>query len=65
MALKKGKVCDLCDKKLSKDEIGASKKLFQNQFYCFGCMESEFDMKLEDVYDLIEQWKEAGCTAFQ
>ena len=60
--------CRSCSKvNLSKDEIGLNKKLFSEkikEFYCLDCLAEYLDVNKDDLLIKIEEYKEAGCTAF-
>lgn len=61
-------VCTSCGKmSLSKDEVGASKKLLgieTNQLYCIDCLAEYLEVTPEEIYEKIEQFKEEGCELF-
>ena len=60
-------LCAACEKKLERDEIGASKKLINREtetFYCTDCLAARFKIRAEDIKKLIENFKRAGCTLF-
>lgn len=61
--------CDACDKlELSKDEIGACKKLLGKDsanFYCLDCLSQYLDFQVDELKAKIEQFKSDGCTLFQ
>ena len=60
--------CAHCDKeKLSKNEIGLNKKLIHRQIermMCLTCMADYFEMKEEDLKEMIERLKQQGCSLF-
>jgi len=63
----KNKQCDICSNILSKDEIGLSKKLLEESYYTFLCMEclAEYmDVSIDEVKYLVERFKEEGCALF-
>lgn len=61
--------CSSCWKTpLSKDEIGASKKLLgtdTEQLYCIDCLAAYLDVTPEDINDKIQMFKEDGCELFK
>ena len=61
--------CTSCRKiPLSKDEIGASKKLLgtnTKELYCIDCLAAYLEVTPEDIYDKIEMFKEDGCELFK
>lgn len=59
--------CSLCGKKISKDEIGISKKLLQSDdrhCMCITCLSDYLDCEIEDLQVKICEFKEQGCTLF-
>ncbi len=62
------KVCYVCGKELSKDEIGLTKKLIDkktNKFYCLTCLAEYLEVTEEELLAKIEEFKEEGCTLFK
>ena len=60
-------VCCDCAKKLKKDEIALSRKLFDpdtEEFYCFACMADNIGCTVEDLKEKIIEFKEQGCSLF-
>ena len=61
--------CKICFRgPLTKDEIGANKKLLgkdKNEYMCLDCLAGYFDCTRQDIEDKIEGFKEEGCTLFQ
>lgn len=60
--------CAYCDKeKLSQNEIGLNRKLIHRQIermMCLTCMAKYFEMTEEDLKEIIERFKQQGCTLF-
>ncbi len=61
--------CRYCDTLLSKDEVGLTRKLLENEaqygkFTCLKCMAEIFDCTVQDLQDKIEDFKEEGCKLF-
>lgn len=69
MRSKKNYSCSSCRKTpLSKDEVGASKKLLgldTDQFYCIDCLAAYLEVTPEDIQDKIQMFKEDGCELFK
>lgn len=60
------KCCD-CDKELSKDEIGANRKMLARdikEFFCLDCLAEYLDTTPDELLIKIEEFKEQGCTLF-
>ena len=61
--------CTSCRKTpLSKDEIGASKKLLginTKEMYCIDCLASYLEVSAEDINEKIQMFKEDGCELFK
>lgn len=60
--------CAYCDKeKLSKNEIGLNKKLFNRQIkrmMCLTCLAAYFETTEEDLKEMIEGFKRQDCALF-
>ena len=69
MKVKKVYTCTSCRKtSLSKDEIGASKKLLgldTPELYCIDCLSAYLEVTPEDIQDKIQMFKEEGCELFK
>ena len=53
---------------LTKDEIGASKKLLgldTPELYCIDCLAAYLEATPEDIQDKIQMFKEDGCELFK
>lgn len=62
------KQCYVCDKELSKNEIGLTKKLIDkktNKFYCLSCLAEYLEVTEEELLAKVEEFKEEGCTLFK
>lgn len=61
--------CTSCRKiPLTKDEMGASKKLLgvdTNQLYCIDCLSAYLEVTPEDILEKIQMFKEDGCELFK
>ena len=61
--------CTSCRKTpLSKDEVGASKKLLgldTHELYCIDCLSAYLEVTPEDIQDKIQMFKEDGCELFK
>lgn len=59
--------CMKCGASLSQDEIGLHKKLVNRgstQFCCIRCLSAQFKVSEEELRELIERYRKAGCTLF-
>lgn len=69
MKLKKQYECTSCRKNpLTKDEVGASKKLLginTQELYCIDCLAAYLEVTPEDIQDKIQMFKEDGCVLFK
>ena len=68
MKMSKEKNCYVCDKSLSKNEIGLSKKLIgksTSKFYCIDCLAEQLEVSTDELIDKIEEFKDEGCTLFE
>ncbi len=69
MKPRKEYACTSCRKvPLTKDEVGASKKLLgaaTKELYCINCLASYLEVTLEDIQDKIQMFKEDGCELFK
>lgn len=51
----------------NKDTIGINKKLLGRgikKFYCMDCLASYLDVSVEDLIEMIEEFRDAGCGLF-
>ena len=62
------KICYVCGKeKLSKNEIGLTKKLLGRKtkyMYCLNCLADYLEIDVESLLAKVEEFKEQGCTLF-
>ena len=62
------KSCYICGKEaLSKNEIGLTKKLIDqdsNRFYCLDCLAVYLEVDTEFLLARVEEFKEQGCILF-
>ena len=69
MKAKKEYACTSCNKfPLTKDEVGASKKLLgrdTEQIYCIDCLSAYLEVTPEEILEKIERFKEDGCELFK
>lgn len=69
MKNKKRYECTSCRKTpLTKDEVGASKKLLgvdNPELYCIDCLAAYLEVTPEDIQDKIQMFKEDGCELFK
>ena len=60
--------CFVCGKnRLSKDEVGLNKKLFDKnvkQLYCLKCLAEYLGVTVEELLAKVEEFKMQGCTMF-
>ncbi len=60
--------CYVCGKDLlSKNEVGLTKKLLDENsahFYCLGCLAEYFEVTTEELLAKIEDFKQDGCKLF-
>lgn len=61
--------CTSCRKfPLTKDEVGASKKLLgvdTIELYCIDCLAAYLEVTAEDIRDKIQMFKEDDCELFK
>lgn len=61
--------CKVCFKKhLSKDEIGATKKLIDREakeYFCMNCLADYLGCEVIDIQEKIEEFKAEGCDLFK
>ena len=69
MKRKKEYACTSCGRfALTKDEVGASKKLLGTktlELYCIDCLAAYLEVTPEDIQDKIQMFKEDGCELFK
>ena len=61
------KVCYVCEKNLSKNEIGLTKKLLTKKakrFYCLDCLAEYLEVDTEFLLEKVEEFKTQGCILF-
>ena len=61
------KVCCSCNACITKDDIGANKKLISKnvkKFLCVECLADYLGIDPETLRDKINQFKEEGCVLF-
>lgn len=59
--------CYKCGTELSADEVGLNYKVINRgveKFLCLGCLSQVFKTTQENLKELIEHFREAGCTMF-
>lgn len=61
--------CRICFKEsLTKDEIGATRKLIDKdakEFFCIDCLADFLGCTIDELLDKIEEFKDEGCTLFK
>ena len=59
--------CAECGAPLTRDETGLSRKLISRgteTFYCLTCLSRKFNVPVSQLEELIERFRQAGCTLF-
>ena len=59
--------CAGCGRGLTQDEAGLSRKLINRsttQLFCLSCLSARFRVPEEKLLEMIERFREAGCTLF-
>jgi len=59
--------CHICEAKLDKNTFGLNKKFHGRQvkkFFCLNCLSEHLDLSVEDLLDLVEEFKNQGCILF-
>ena len=60
--------CKVCfTNNLSKDEIGATKKLIDRnakEFFCLNCLANYLGCTVDELQEKIEEFKNEGCSLF-
>ena len=59
--------CACCGRELTPDEVGLSRKLINRGtqvFFCLGCLAEDFRLPEEELLEMIQRFREAGCTLF-
>lgn len=59
--------CCTCGKEITKDEVGANKKLISKKiknFLCINCLAKYLGTDPETILEKIQQFKEEGCVLF-
>jgi len=61
--------CFVCGEEgLTKDTIGLNKKLMGRtieKYFCMDCLAEYLGIKVDELLDKIEEFKEQGCTLFK
>lgn len=61
--------CKICFKEnLTRDEIGATRKLIDKdakEFFCIDCLADYLGCTVDELLEKIEEFKEEGCTLFK
>ncbi len=60
--------CICCGKALSRNDVGATKKLINRgaeEFLCIPCLAQKFKVSEDLIYKKIEEWREQGCMLFE
>ena len=61
------KKCYVCNKNLTRNEIGLTRKLIDmnaKKFYCLTCLAEYLEVSSEELSAKIEDFKYSGCTLF-
>ena len=59
--------CLQCGRKLTPDDVGATKKLINRgaeRFFCVSCLASQFGVSEDKLREKIEYWRSTGCLLF-
>ena len=59
--------CIACGREVTNDEAGMTKKLINRgtiRYYCMDCLAKYFEVPVKNLYDKLEEFREAGCTLF-
>lgn len=59
--------CAACDRVLTADELGLSRKLINRGtrvFYCVPCLAEKYRVTESALRDMIERFRAAGCSLF-
>ena len=59
--------CSLCEKPLDRDETGLSRKLISRgnrECFCMVCLGKRFRVTEEQLREMAEHFRQAGCTLF-
>ena len=59
--------CTACGAELTNDEIGLHKKMINRgaeEFMCIECLSDYFGISVEKAREIIEAYRESGCTLF-
>ena len=57
----------VCDKVLTKNEIGLNRKLIDDDaksFYCLDCLADYLEVTTEELQAKIDEFKQEGCKLF-
>ena len=60
--------CYKCGAGLSSDEVGLNLKLINRgvtRFLCFDCLGKAFSMSRDKLLELVEHFRNAGCSMFK
>lgn len=60
--------CKKCGRKLTGDEVGLHRKLFNrgaDSFFCIDCCAEYFQVSVPLLEKKIQQFKDMGCTLFE
>ncbi|MBR0142837.1 MAG: hypothetical protein IJM21_01510 [Clostridia bacterium] len=59
--------CKVCGAPLTRDDVGATKKLINrgaSSFFCVPCLAKYFSVEEDLIRQKIETYKKSGCTLF-
>ena len=59
--------CVKCQRPVSGDEAGLTRKLINrgtSEYRCYDCLSKELSVSVEKLKELVEAYREAGCTLF-
>lgn len=59
--------CKTCQRPVTPDDIGCTKKLKNRgatEFFCISCLAKEYGVAEEVFFEMIDRWRNEGCTLF-
>ncbi len=59
--------CRKCSRELTRDEVGLYRKIVTREaesFLCISCLAEKFAVPEEDLREMVERFRKAGCQLF-